>query len=114
MTNRACARRVLLAGLLVVTMAGCSLHVVMGRRPDVTLLETTLKVGESTQADVRRVLGEPVGRSLSAMPIEPQPRVLWTYYYEEGSLKDVRQFFLLVYLAGDRYDGYLWFSSLPR
>jgi len=107
-------RRLLLAGLLAVSVAGCSLHVVMGRRPDVNVLETTLKVGESTRADMVRVLGEPVGRSMSAMPIEAQPRVLWTYYYEEGSLNDVRQFFLFVYLAGDRYDGYLWFSSSPK
>lgn len=106
-------RRFLVA-LLTVAVAGCGIRVVMGHRPDVNLLETTLKFGESTQTDVLRVLGEPVGRSTSAMPIEAQPRIMWTYYYEEGSLKDVRQFFLFVYFAADRYDGYLWFSSLPK
>ncbi len=34
--------------------------------------------------------------------------------YAEGSLKDVRQFFLFVYFDADRYDGYLWFLSLPK
>ncbi len=107
-------RRSLVASVLAMAVAGCSIEVVAGRVPDVSVLETVVKPGESTRADVMRVLGTPVGRSVSAMPIEAQPREMWTYYYNHGSLKDVRQLFLFVYFVEDRYDGYLWFSSVPE
>jgi hypothetical protein len=104
----------LIAGLLAVALAGCSIQVQVGRRPEVSVLETTLKAGQSTQADVLRELGPPVDRSMSAMPIEAPQRMMWTYYYRHSSLKDARQFFLFVYFVDDRYDGYLWFSSFPN
>lgn len=107
-------QRTLVGGLLALGVAGCSIEVVTGRIPNVTALETAIKPGESTRADVLRVLGTPVGRSVSAMPIEARPREMWTYYYSHGSLKDVRQMFLFVYFVEDRYDGYLWFSSVPK
>lgn len=40
---------------------------------------------------------------------------MWSYYYEEGTLKDDRRMFLFVYFTPDNlYEGYLWFSSLPK
>jgi len=39
---------------------------------------------------------------------------MWSYYYEEGTLKDARRIFLFVYFDQDMYDGYMWFSSLPK
>jgi len=103
-----------LALLFAVAVAGCSIEVATGRVPNVGALETTLKPGESTKNDVLRALGAPVDRSVSALPIEARPRQMWTYYFNRGSLKDVRQMFLFVYFVEDRYDGYLWFSSLPK
>jgi hypothetical protein len=47
------------------------------------------------------------------LPAHDSPRDLWVYYYEEGSLTDDRRIFLFVFFKQDRYDGYLWFSSLP-
>ena len=106
--------RSMVAVLLLAAAAGCSIQVTAGRHPDMSGLETTLKFGESSHEDVLRTLGTPVGRSVSAMPIEARPREMWTYYFERGSLKDVRQLFLFVYFVEDRYDGYLWFSSHPK
>ncbi len=108
------AGRSVVAVLLLAAAAGCSIQATAGRLPAVSELETTLKPGESTHNDVLRTLGTPVGRSVSAMPIEARPREMWTYYFERGSLKDVRQLFLFVYFVEDRYDGYLWFSSHPK
>jgi hypothetical protein len=43
-----------------------------------------------------------------------EPRTMWSYYYEEGDLKDMRRIFLFVYFDRDKYDGYMWFSSLQN
>ena len=74
-----------------------------------------LEVGTSSRDDVLSVLGEPVGRGRALLPVDEgdAPRTVWTYYYEEASMEDARRLFLFVFLEGDRYDGYLWFSSLP-
>ena len=47
-------------------------------------------------------------------PNADQPRDLWYYYYGEATMSDAHQFFLFVYFDRDRYDGYMWFSSLPK
>ena len=47
-------------------------------------------------------------------PFRDRPRSVWQYYYEEGGLDDSRRVFVFMYLDGDRYDGYLWFSSLKE
>jgi hypothetical protein len=94
-------------------ISGCSLRIRAGSRVQPEVVETALLVGESTSADVLRVLGEPLGKGRAMLPIDPHPRALWTYYYEEGDLDDSRRMFLFVYFLNDRYDGYIWFSSLP-
>jgi len=101
--------------LVALALAGCLPGPIrVGNRPNVDLLETVLTVGKSTEENVVRVLGEPVYRSKAMLPIDAQPRTMWTYYYRESSLKDIRQFYLFVYFVEDRYDGYLWFSSFPK
>ncbi len=45
-----------------------------------------------------------------------------SYYYNEGRFAatkgavsgDARLMLLLIYFDNDRYDGYMWFSSLPE
>lgn len=97
---------------LVALCAACNFHVSVGRQPDPDVLETILRIGESTPADVRSELGEPDGTGREMLPIGEKPREMWSYYYEEGDLQDSRRIFLFVFFDQDRYDGYMWFSSL--
>ena len=90
----------------------------VGRLPRAELLESPLRVGESTPEDVLRVLGPPAGQGQSQTPLEGEPRAMWAYMAErsatEGtSLRESRRGLLFVYFRDGRYDGYLWFSSLP-
>lgn len=95
--------------------AGCgNIRLRMGNRPDTDVLEKSLRLGESTRADVRAALGQPSGKGRAMHPFDTKPRTMWSYYYEEGDLKDARRIFLFVYFDQDRYDGYMWFSSLPK
>lgn len=116
--HRLVATAVVIAAALVAS--GCiSGRIEMGRRVNPGPLETKLRIGESTRADVLAALGEPSGRGRGLLPIDAAPKTVWAYYYEEGTLesnelKDSRRMFLWVYLDGNRYDGYLWFSSLPK
>lgn len=89
-----------------------------GKKPDVGALTKSLQVGKSTQQAVQAALGNPDGRGRSMLPWQSSPRTVWSYYYEEGVIdmgganSDDRRIFLFVFFDGDRYDGYLWFSSL--
>jgi hypothetical protein len=96
-----------------------------GNPPDLGLLESSLGLGKSTRADVLAALGEPLGRGMARLPVDPRPKAgaMWSYYYEETLLTDVlspqpsadsRRMFLFVFFDGDTYDGYMWFSSLPK
>ena len=99
--------------ILIFTTGCLDLQVRIGRRPSPELLENPLRPGQSTRADVISVLGPPDGKGQEMLPIEAAPRTLWSYYYEEGNLKDSRRIFLFIFFDQDRYDGYMWFSSLP-
>jgi hypothetical protein len=99
---------------ITLTTSGCNIQMRAGRLPDMQALEGSLQPGESTRLDVLRVLGEPFGRGREMLPIGQKPRTLWSYYYEEGSLQDDRRMFLFIFLDGDKYDGYMWFSSLLK
>ena len=101
--------------LLSFIFEGCmDIHTTMGRRPDVTVLETKLLMGQSTRQDVLDALGEPYGNGSEMLPLRNAPRPTWSYYYGEGNLKDARGMFLFVFFDNDRYDGYMWFSSLAK
>ena len=95
-------------------MVSCEINVRAGRLPDISALETKLQVGESTINEVQVAMGEPYGRGRSMFPFHDEPRDVWTYYYEEGDLKDDRRTFLYVFIYEDKYDGYIWFSSMPQ
>ena len=123
MTTRSILAWLFVASLL---LAGCgTARIEKGRRVDPRLLETNLRLGKSTRADVLAALGEPNGRGRGLLPIDPTPKTVWSYFYEEATieafadfpnsdLKDYRRLLLCVYFDGDRYDGYLWFSSLLK
>ncbi len=96
---------------------GCAdIKIRIGIRPNPDILETSLRIGESTSADALAALGPPFGKGRAMHPMDPKtkPLTLWSYYYEEGDLKDSRRIFLFVFFDHDRYDGYMWFSSLPK
>lgn len=86
----------------------------IGRRPDTNLLEESLQFGESTPAEVLKVLGDPYGTGRVMFPTDSRPKTLWSYYYEESTTKDARRIFLFVTFDENGYDGYMWFSSLPN
>ncbi len=92
-----------------------------GNPIDIEALEGKLRPGESSAAEVKAALGEPSGNGVVLLPIDARPRKMWSYYYEKGLVTagsggnidaDMRRTFLFVYFDGDRYDGYMWFSSL--
>jgi len=95
--------------------SGCvpNVRIRMGQRPDIDQLDKSLRMGESRSKDVIAILGEPFGKGRIMLPIDPKPRTMWTYYYAEGDLQDARGIYLFVHFDEDRYDGYMWFASLP-
>jgi hypothetical protein len=100
--------------LIFILTSGCGIQMVAGSLPDVGSLEKTLQIGQSKETDVINALGYPFGRGREMMPIGQKQRTLLSYYYEVGSFQDSRRMFLFVFLDGDKYDGYMWFSSLPK
>jgi hypothetical protein len=82
--------------------------------PEISKLEASLQPKISSKADVLMVLGEPRNSGGAMLPIHDSPRDMWVYYYEEGTMTDDRRIFLFVFFENSRYDGYLWFSSLPN
>ena len=113
-----------LACLLSLLVAACGDSYYVGKRPVTAALETTLRPGRSTPAEVIAALGKPNGRGGVMLPVlDKRARESWTYYFEEGHFKakrgggldvDSRRIFLFVYFDDGVYDGYLWFSSLPQ
>lgn len=118
-----CCWKIALAVLLCVILNGCSFHFDTrgGRRPDLTALSQRLRLGESTVEDVLAALGPPVGKGQLMLPIDAASRTMWSYNYSEGFFKmggdssgDIRGLTLFVFFEGDRYNGYMWFSSLTK
>lgn len=107
---------------LAAMIVGCSTVVEFegGGKFNPALLEQSLQTGVSTQADVKKALGDPYGTGRALMPFHDTARTVWTYYYERGSvavpsmeMKDDR-IYLFMFFAGDRFDGYMWFASEMR
>jgi hypothetical protein len=94
-------------------VVGCTaLWTKTGVRPNIAVLEAELRLGESTQEDVRYFLGTPYGQGRDMLPTLTAARSTWVYYYAEESASTSRYVLLLVFFDGERYDGYLWFSCL--
>ena len=100
-------------------VSGCTINYRAGNLPNIEALEHTLKLGVSTENDVSRILGEPFGQGREMLPFHQASRPMWSYYYEQGHMTlsgsgDGRRVFLFVFFKQGRYDGYMWFSSLPE
>ncbi len=101
--------------ILILPAAGCvRARQNTGIPPDTSVLETTIRPGISTRAEVAATLGEPDGKGKTALYGGDAPRTIWSYFYEEGNLRESRRIYLFVFFNKDCYDGYLWFSSLPK
>jgi len=108
--------------LLAIVGTGCAfdINVRAGRRPDLPGLEQRLRLGQSTTDDVLAVLGPPQGKGHAMLPVDLKPRTTWSYSYGQGSVQmgpqtqgDMRNLLLFVFFDQDRYESYLWFSSVP-
>ena len=102
--------------------------VILGKKPDVSVLEAKLRLGRSTRDHVRRILGPPTGHGRAMLPgVDEKPRNYWSYFFNISQLStkfgtrkpatealqyDSRHIYLFVYFDGEIYDGYMWFSSL--
>ena len=106
----------MLAGL-----AACSgtARLEAGKPFDPTVLESVLRPGVSSTADVRAALGEPYGQGGALLPFHDSPRTAWTYFQESGmvnisgSSMDMAddRIYLFVFFKGETFDSYLWFHT---
>lgn len=97
---------------LVAALAGCAGTANLGQPPNYAGLEQLTR-GKSTEADVRRILGEPFGRGAMQTGKVSEPRTVWSYEHTEAPATrgEIQVGLLLVFLHGGYYDGHLWFSS---
>ena len=91
-----------------------------GEFPPVDLIETELQRGVSTTGDVVRVLGKPAGHGGYLAIMDGIPRDVWYYHNINSSLIDTRESVmrmhvhtrvLVIFFAGERFDGYKWFAA---
>jgi len=99
----------LLTGVLLLSLVGCAPSFTFGTRPKTDQLHQ-LRRGASTSSDVRSILGEPRGKGETRLPAGH--RTLWLYDSGEfdGSSLRTRIRYLIIFLDGETYDGYLWFD----
>lgn len=116
-----------LVAMLLVALAGLSAcsgtaRLEAGKAFDPAVLESVLRPGVSSTADVRAALGEPYGQGGALLPFHDSPRTAWTYFQESGmvnlngssiDMADDR-IYLFVFFKGDTFDSYLWFPSALR
>jgi outer membrane protein assembly factor BamE (lipoprotein component of BamABCDE complex) len=102
-------RRVVLAACAL-CLGACASTVKFGSPPLIERLDS-LRVGESTPADILLALGEPRGDGRTAFAELPEPRDIWFYEHIESDGKHAQVTILVVLTHEERYDGYMWFSS---
>jgi hypothetical protein len=82
---------------------------------DTSALDTSLQRGISTRGDIEKALGKPSGIGGSFLPTDSEPKEVWFYEKIEvtssGRHLSEKQDVLLVFLKGDRFDGFMWFSD---
>jgi outer membrane protein assembly factor BamE (lipoprotein component of BamABCDE complex) len=77
-------RRTTIAVLLAVSLSACGTFQVGGNF-DLAAFQSKVRRGETTQAEVQRMLGAPDGKGVS-VETSGERYVQWTYYYGSGSL----------------------------
>jgi len=89
------------------------MSVTYGVRPHTERLEQ-LKPGASTASDVLLTLGEPRGKGAAHLSPGFPSRDIWLYEFTKSDGSNVDLKMLVVFMNGNSYDGYLWFSSLDK
>lgn len=115
-------RSLILTNVLSCLLSACAIApITVGEHVNPNLLETSLRLGRSTSKEVMTILGKPYSTGKSMLSFDGhKPRTVWVYYYDEGAVQGstvyhgLHRMFVWVYFDEDRYDGYLWFSSLPK
>lgn len=108
----------LFLSMSLILISGCGpIDFQAGKSFDSESLESVLVPGVSKAAQIEAILGKPFGKGRALMPFHEEPRTVWTYFFEQGSInlgggesKDKRKY-LFVYLLEDTFDGYIWFDS---
>jgi hypothetical protein len=84
---------------------------------DTKSLESGLRRGTSTMADVERLLGKPDGAGAMLLPADSIPRITWIYEKIEleayKGQATVMQDVALVFFKEGVFDGFMWFSDAP-
>ena len=117
----AVCRLVMLSAFMAGLGTGCVQDFRSGAFTAVDQLESALKRGQSTKADVQRLLGSPNGSGSALFPTQAQPREVWFYQDVEvidakpqgvGVMRLVdRQQILLVFFDKEVFDGFMWYST---
>ena len=106
--------------LILAATSACSPSASVGHMPPVAPLTSDLVIGVSTRNDVRRSLGDPSGEGEYLFIADYRPREVWLYHemkltdakaVHDTIVMNMRHQVLLVFLKGDRYDGYMWYSN---
>ena len=103
--------------LACLALSGCAtVQVQSGDEVALAALEQ-LWIGESSELDIKAALGPPNGQGQAVLPFEETARSVWSYHFEQGLLRkgkfESQRLELLVFVKDGRYDGYLWFSTVP-
>ncbi len=103
----------------VLSLAACgAAKFEAGASFDATSVATQLHPGQSTMTDVQALLGAPYGTGSTMMPYHNSPRLTWTYFFDRGrfdlsnGMLDERISYLFVFFRNDRFDSYIWFSTI--
>jgi hypothetical protein len=120
---RAVWRLLILSAIIAGLGAGCVVakEVRSGAFTEVNQLESALKRGQSTKADVQRLLGTPSGSGSALFPTDSKPREVRFYQDVEaidaknqghGVVRaNMRQQILLVFFEKEVFDGFMWYSN---
>ncbi len=93
-------------------IGGCT-SLSYGVSPHTERLEELIP-GKSTSGDVLLSLGEPRGKGAAHLSPDLPPRDIWLYEFTKAEGKEINLKMLVVFMSGNTYDGYLWFSSLDK
>ena len=124
-------RRCLFLFLLAGTTSGCSLSptfrygripmvtlpsiadsgATYGRMPEIESSLVALERGVSDKGDALRVLGVPKGYGMARLTATSPQQIVWQYEFLEIREKKFAVRELMLFFAGDKYDGYFWLSS---
>lgn len=105
---------------VVLLISGC-MSLTYGVAPRTDRL-AQLTPGQSRSSEVLLALGEPRGKGAAHLSAAIPMRNVWFYEYElvksraglTSTSTSVDLKMLVVFMQGDVYDGYLWFSSIEK